>query len=283
MKLLISKSKNKEIPKDIKDNNGKTLVSLCVAVNDFGSYENIKMLKFLLDKNFNATLPDNNNNTPMDLAIKQSSKKNYEILKKYNITQNNDNINLYQNYDEEDNNFEQPYNYEKDSNEYFELMQKLAPKEKRIKLPNLSDYQGELYELYQENDEYWEASLTKVNIQNGVYGEYMFYFIQLIHDKGKDMYIVTTQFGRIGDEGENQRSPFNSLDEAKNEFGKIFKSKTGNLWENRDKFERVKGKYMLIKFNKVQLTARELLKPIDYKNCPSSKIKDNNESCKKES
>ena len=33
---------------------------------------------------------------------------------------------------------------------------------------------------------------------------------------------------------------------------------------------------MLIKFNKVQLTARELLKPIDYKNCPSSKIKDNN-------
>ena len=152
----------------------------------------------------------------MDLAIKQSSKKNYEILKKYNITQNNDNINLYQNYDEEDNNFEQPYNYEKDSNEYFELMQKLAPKEKRIKLPNLSDYQGELYELYQENDEYWEASLTKVNIQNGVYGEYMFYFIQLIHDKGKDMYIVTTQFGRIGDEGENQRSPFNSLDEAKN-------------------------------------------------------------------
>ena len=276
LKLLISNVKKKDIPKDLQDNDGKTLVSLCVAVNDFGSYENTEMLKYLLDNNFNATIPDNNNNTPIDLSVKQSSKKNYSILKKYNITNNNENIDLYQNYEEEDNNFESPYNYEKDSNEYFELMQKLAPKEKRIKLPNLSDYQGELYELYQENDEYWEASLTKVNIQNGVYGEYMFYFIQLIHDKGKDMYIVTTQFGRIGDEGENQRSPFNSLDEAKNEFGKIFKSKTGNLWENRENFERVKGKYMLIKFNKVQLTARELLKPIDYNNCPSSTIKDKN-------
>ena len=153
-------------------------------------------------------------------------------------------------------------------------MQKLVPEEKRIKLPNLSDYHSEFFELYEEDEEYWEASLTKVNIQNGVYGEYMFYFIQLIHDKGKDMYIVTTQFGRIGDEGENQRSPFNSLEDAKNEFCKIFKSKTGNLWENRNNFERVKGKYMLIKFNKVQLTAKELLKPFDYDQCAPSKIED---------
>ena len=55
----------------------------------------------------------------------------------------------------------------------------------------------------------------------------MFYFIQLIHDKGKDMYIVTTQFGRIGDEGENQRSPFNSLEDAKNDFVKFLKAKLG--------------------------------------------------------
>ena len=43
----------------------------------------------------------------------------------------------------------------------------------------------------------------------------MFYFIQLVHDLGKDMYIVTTQFGRIGEEGANQRSPFNSLEDEK--------------------------------------------------------------------
>ena len=55
------------------------------------------------------------------------------------------------------------------------------------------------------------------------------------------MYIVTTQFGRMGEEGANQRSPFNSLEEAKNEFCKIFKNKTSNEWEERNNFERKKG------------------------------------------
>ena len=102
----------------------------------------------------------------------------------------------------------------------------------------------------------------------------MFYFIQLVHDLGKDMYIVTTQFGRIGEEGANQRSPFNTLDEAKNEFGKIFKSKTGNLWEERDNFDRKNGKYMLLTYNKIKLKPNELLKPFDYEKCPKSKIND---------
>ena len=86
------------------------------------------------------------------------------------------------------------------------------------------------------------------------------------------MYIVTTQFGRIGEEGANQRSPFNSLEDAKNEFGKIFKSKTGNLWEEGDSFERLKGKYMLLNYNKVKLKPNELLKPFDYKKCLKSQL-----------
>ena len=42
-----------------------------------------------------------------------------------------------------------------------------------IKKPNLIDYQSEYFELYNENNEYWDASLTKVNLQNGIYGEYV--------------------------------------------------------------------------------------------------------------
>ena len=58
----------------------------------------------------------------------------------------------------------------------------------------------------------------------------------------------------------------------KNEFGKIFKSKTGNLWEERDSFERLKGKYMLLNYNKVKLKPNELLKPFDYKKCQQSQL-----------
>ena len=271
-----------EIDKNIIDNDGKSLVHYCVSLNNFGSYENADMLNYLLDNKFLSTSKDNLNKTPLDYALEQKTLNNLKILinkevpgtEKINI--NDITIRNQDNLDNEKANTIPYTDFEKDSEEYYNKQLKLVPPSKRIKRPNLFDYQTEFFELYSENDEYWDASLTKVNLQNGIYGEYMFYFIQLIHDLGQDMYIVTTQFGRIGEEGANQRSPFNSIDEAKKEFSKIFKSKTGNLWEERERFDRKKGKYMLLKYNKIKLKPSELLKPFEYEKCPKSKIKDRN-------
>ena len=280
---MLCKDAVNNLDRNIVDNNGKSLVHYCVSLNNFGSYENEEMLNYLLSNNFLSTSKDNNNKTPVEYALKQKSMKNLSILKNKlipgteNIIISKDNyINNQDNIDEQKANSIPIMNFEQDSEEYYNKKIKSAPPEKKIKKPNLSDYKSEFFELYKEDDEYWDASLTKVNLQNGIYGEYMFYFIQLVHDLGKDMYIVTTQFGRIGEEGANQRSPFNTLDEAKVEFGKIFKNKTGNLWEERKNFERIKGKYMLLSYNKVQLKPNELLKPFDYKKCPQSNL-DNKE------
>ena len=282
LKMLCTDSGN-NINKNMVDNKGKSLVHYCVSLNEFGSYENQDMLNYLLDNNFISNSKDYSNKTPLDYALEQKSKKNLTILKSrgiegsQNISLNQDNyMNNQDDIDKQKVNSIPIMNFEKDSEEYYNIMIQKVPPEKKTKKPNLSDYQSEFFELYKENDEYWDASLTKVNLQNGIYGEYMFYFIQLVHDLGKDMYIVTTQFGRIGEEGANQRSPFNTLDEAKEEFGKIFKSKTGNNWEERNNFERIKGKYMLLSYNKIQLKPNELLKPFDYKKCPESKL-DNTE------
>ena len=282
LKMLCTDS-GSNINKSMVDNKGKSLVHYCVSLNEFGSYENQDMLNYLLDNNFISNSKDYSNKTPLDYALEQKSKKNLAILKSrgiegsQNISLNQDNYINNQDYiDEQKVNNIPIMNFEKDSEEYYNIMIQKVPPEKKVKKPNLSDYQSEFFELFKENDEYWDASLTKVNLQNGIYGEYMFYFIQLVHDLGKDMYIVTTQFGRIGEEGANQRSPFNTLDEAKEEFGKIFKSKTGNNWEQRNNFERIKGKYMLLSYNKIQLKPNELLKPFDYKKCPKSNL-DNTE------
>ena len=278
LKMLCENAGNK-IDKNIIDNDGKSLIHYCVSLNNFGSYENSEMLNYLLDNNFLSTSKDNLNKTPLDYALEQKSLKNLKILKNKGVPGTEKiilNDRIYKNnqdeMDEEKVNSIQKVDFEKDSEEYYNQKLKSVPPSKRIKKPNLEDYQSEFFELYKENEEYWDASLTKVNLQNGIYGEYMFYFIQLVHDLGKNMYIVTTQFGRIGDEGANQRSPFNSLDEAKNEFGKIFKSKTGNLWEERENFERKKGKYMLLTYNKIKLKPNELLQPFDYEACPKSKL-----------
>ena len=224
LQMLCTDSGN-NINKSMVDNKGKSLVHYCVSLNEFGSYENQDMLNYLLDNNFISNSRDNSNKTPLDYALEQKSKKNLAILKRkgiegsQSISLSQDNyINNQDTIDEQKANNIPIMNFEKDSEEYYNIMLQKAPPEKKIKKPNLSDYQTQFFELYKENDEYWDASLTKVNLQHGIYGEYMFYFIQLVHDLGKDMYIVTTQFGRIGEEGANQRSPFNSLDEAKTEF-----------------------------------------------------------------
>ena len=283
--LCDSDNKNKDLYKNIIDvTNKKSLVHYCVSLNNFGSYENKEMLIYLLDNNFIFSTKDMTNKTPLEYALEQKSLNNLIILKNKKVT-GTENINLdeikknYKNIIEEQN--KQKANqipivdFEQDSKEYFNKIINSIPESEYKKKPNLREYQTEFFELYKENKEYWDVSLTKVNIQNGIYGEYMFYFIQLIHDLGKNMYIVTTQFGRIGEVGANQRSPFNTLDEAKNEFNKIFKSKTGNSWEERNNFKRVKGKYMLLSYNKYNLKPNELLKPFDYDKCPKSNILNN--------
>ena len=50
------------------------------------------------------------------------------------------------------------------------------------------------------------------------------------------MYILFTNWGRIGDDGQYQQTPFPNEDEAVKEFKKIFRSKTGNQWKDIKRF-----------------------------------------------
>lgn len=49
----------------------------------------------------------------------------------------------------------------------------------------------------------YDAYLQKVDLKNGLYGDYVFYKLQLVHDTNRDLYIVLTRWGRIGEEGMN--------------------------------------------------------------------------------
>lgn len=59
--------------------------------------------------------------------------------------------------------------------------------------------------------------------------------IQVVHQKGKNLWILFNRWGRIGDSGQHQRTPFSDPAEATAEFRKIFKSKSGNEWEKKDR------------------------------------------------
>ena len=149
-------------------------------------------------------------------------------------------------------------------------------KNKKNKIPVDETGKFEIsYEVfYDENYKPWDCYLTKVDLKNGIYGDYVFYKMQLLYDTNRDLYVVFTRWGRIGEVGMNQRTPFNNLEEAKADYKKIFKSKTGgnNDFEQLDQFARVKKKYNLAKVNYITVNYKDYLAPFDYEKCPKSRL-----------
>jgi predicted DNA-binding WGR domain protein len=127
------------------------------------------------------------------------------------------------------------------------------------------------HKVYQEEMKPWDAYLTKVDLKNGIYGDYVFYKMQMLFDSVRDLYIVFTRYGRIGEDGMNQRTPFNNIDEAKKDFCTIFKSKTGNDFNDLENFTRVKKKYDIAKVNYTTVSHQDYLAPFDYEKAPKSK------------
>ena len=121
---------------------------------------------------------------------------------------------------------------------------------------------GEIY-WDKEAKQPYDCLLTKTDIMYGIGGMHNFYKFQLIKQKflhitnetsdSSSLYILFTRWGRIGTTGQYQRTPFTKLDEAKIEFAKIFKQKTGNdfnevVLKKEKKFELKPKKYNLISF-----------------------------------
>ena len=135
-------------------------------------------------------------------------------------------------------------------------------------------YYGPFNKTDEEEDKVrpWDHYMIKVDLKNGLYGDYVFYKMQLLYDRNRDLYVVFTRWGRIGEDGMNQRTPFNNVEEAKEDYKKIFKSKAANALEDVDNFVKVKNKYNIAKVNYVTADYKEYLAPFDYTKCPKSMI-----------
>ncbi|CAH1779903.1 unnamed protein product [Owenia fusiformis] len=120
-----------------------------------------------------------------------------------------------------------------------EETQKLQP-DKRAKVTN-----GEIL-MDSTQDIGYDILMTKVDVQFGAYGLYNYYKMQVIKQKTDDLYVLFNNWGRIGDNGQYQATPFSTEQEAVKEFTKIFKAKSGNDWSNIKNFEIHPKKYRLV-------------------------------------
>ena len=90
--------------------------------------------------------------------------------------------------------------------------------------------------------------LSKVDVGFGAFGLYNFYRIQVWKETHKPLWVLFTNWGRIGSwgHGQYQNTPFSTAAEAEKEFRKIFQSKTGNDWDSRNDFENKPKKYRIV-------------------------------------
>ena len=135
--------------------------------------------------------------------------------------------------------------------------------------------QGGKYEVVYEENSPFSIFMVKVDINRGYYSGNTFYRMQLLRDKVRGVIVLFTNWGRNGTDGQYQHTPFGSVEEGKKEFCKIFKSKSGNKWEDRDNFQKVKKKYKLVTYKKKN-KVKTHLKKINYKdpNLVPSKLDD---------
>lgn len=135
---------------------------------------------------------------------------------------------------------------------------------------------GVQYKVYYDGPQRrpYDAYLQKVDLKNGPFGDYVFYKIQLIHDTNRDLYIVLTRWGRIGEDNSmHQRTPFDKVEDAKKDFETIFRKKSGNEWATAETvFIRQRKLYSLVKISYSNVQYRDYLAPFDKENCVKTQL-----------
>lgn len=119
--------------------------------------------------------------------------------------------------------------------------------------------------------------MKKVDIKKYYYGLDNFYVLQILRDEVKKLYILWTRWGRSGSEGQYQRTPFGRLEDAKKEFCRIFRQKSGWAWKDIHDYVKKPKKYDVkrlggkplskceyeLKFSNADFNFEELLIPVD--------------------
>lgn len=125
---------------------------------------------------------------------------------------------------------QQEYNVEEDSKKLIDhLSESIMTVEEKPAVDDNNLNQAEVY--VNDNGVIYDVFLTKTDVYRGSYGIYNFYVMQVIYDKARHIYFLRNRWGRMGEYGKHQTTPFGSKELCVAEFEKVFKSKTGNTWQ----------------------------------------------------
>ncbi len=87
----------------------------------------------------------------------------------------------------------------------------------------------------------YSCTLNQTDIDKG---SNKFYIMQIL--QGATASYLWTRYGRVGENGRANDALYSDVHSAVQKFESMFKSKTGNIWSDRNNFIEKKGKYTLI-------------------------------------
>lgn len=247
---------------------GKTAVHYAVKQFDIGSYQNSLILDILLTHRFEHSIPDKNGLTPVHYAASQANGKLIQVFRKHGIPVPESKPNVWPKNIRFLKDWELQFDYHQDAEKYLSSIEERLAQNLKAAVDKVGNEGEPLEVIYDAKENPYDVYMNKVNIKNGLYGEYVFYRMQLLHNTNRDVYFVYTRWGRIGEDGMFQKTPFGNKQEAEEEFDKIFKSKTGNNWEQKKEFKRHKHKYVAMALNDRKIQYKALLKPFNFKTLP---------------
>eukprot|EP01080_Neovahlkampfia_damariscottae_P000072 gene72-4321_t len=231
------------------DNDKKTALIHFIHPSNFGSYENIDLLNYLIKHGSSMDKKDKDNKTAIQYASMKFSKTLYNELIKLGGKKENKKMDK----PKTKTPAYEKINFESDlENALKEIKDKEMDVEEEsdqeVKVDSRSGLKN-CQVLKDNNDKYYDVLLSKADVLKGPYGYYLFYKLQIIYNPIQKIYILFNCWGRWGDNGEFQRTPFKSEADAVKEFKSLFKSKTKNEW-NSDQFEEHIGSYVILKLKK---------------------------------
>ncbi|CAF0785252.1 unnamed protein product [Brachionus calyciflorus] len=263
---------------DSKDSKSKTIFHHLAEPLNYGSFSNTKLALLIIsayqsnDKYQNLQdflrRVDSNIKTAVDYCVKNSNFELYEEYKKILGTRINEF--KFKNFEIQDiyNEMISPKpDFKSDSEKFLKNVSSstsLKQKDDYFKVDPLSSMNKIGSLIWDEKTRVpYDVIMTKTDVSYGVYGMHNFYKMQLITKSLGDKFdekqscVLFTRWGRIGDTGMYQRTPFSNFKDAKEEFLKIFKQKTGNdyvetVLEKKKPFESKLRKYNLVKLESRQ-------------------------------
>ncbi|XP_052057851.1 poly [ADP-ribose] polymerase tankyrase-like isoform X2 [Mytilus californianus] len=259
--------KTSDVRLNATDSQGWTAVHHLVCPLDYGTFDNEEILFVLAKVGADIQTKDNAGLSPLDHALIRGAT---QLARRLQILSGVENSKL-----------EKPVfpsievkdslpvplsvDYKIDSEEYLKSIQDKdmdVDEENKCEVDRCCEYR-KVGEVVMDDSQKipYDVTLSKVDVSFGTWGMYNFYKMQVVHQKAQDLYILFTRWGRIGENGQFQHTPFQKKSEAITEFGKIFRSKTGNYWSNVKLFEKQPKKYRLVE------TDRSYAQPtkIDFK------------------